>query len=320
MNAVKIGIAGIGSMGLNHCRVLSQIKTAQFIGVHDVDLDKMKMEAQRFGVQGFFKYEDLLDKVDAVIVAVPTSFHYELVKQAIQHHKHVFVEKPLVSSLEQAGELRDLLPLEKGLILQVGHIERFNPSVEQLYHVIDRSKLVFLETRRVGSVNRNLDVDVVLDLMIHDIDLVLDIVNSPIQRISVVSNSIHHREQPDIASVLLTFQNGVIANLTVSRISKDKNRSMIVTEVSRTIHLDFVRKELSINGELIQGDSPKQYRVESTLEKVFVPVSEPLYEELQHFIRCVQSGSRPKIGIDEAIQSLDAVMKIKQKIMENHID
>ncbi|MCF6093308.1 Gfo/Idh/MocA family oxidoreductase [Microaerobacter geothermalis] len=317
MKPLKIGVVGVGSMGANHCRVLQMLKSADFVGVYDINQMKCEQIAAKHQVQPFLSYEDLLKAVDAVIVAAPSLTHYVLTEQAILRGKHVLVEKPFVPSLEEAKQLIHLME-KKQVILQVGHIERFNPAVQLLSEVLHPQKMISLEARRLGAPQRNMDVDVILDLMIHDIDIILHLVKSKIKRMSAAGVSLFHERQLDIASALLSFENGMIANLVASRISQEKIRTLEITESERYIKTNYLTRELYVyrktNSLLTENSS---YHQESIVEKILVPYVEPLFAEVEHFIQSAQTHQPPKAGPHEAMKALEAALKIKECIRTN---
>lgn len=314
MNTVKIGVVGVGNMGANHCRVLHGMKQADFIGVYDLNTEKCKQTAEQYQITAFSSYDELLKKVEAVVIAAPTSTHFQLIKQAVLSGKHVLVEKPFVTSLKEA---KQIIKLSRGseVILQIGHIERFNPAVELTHQIIKPEDVIFIEARRLGAVERNLDVDVVLDLMIHDIDILLDFVRSPIARISSVGHSLVRDGQPDVACALISFQNGIIANLVASRISQEKVRTLTITEKNRFIKTNYLTRELFVF--LKTKSSMEQnlsYRQEFIVEKIMVPHVQPLLIEIEHFVESIQLNQYPKIGAIEATNALAVALKIKSNM------
>ncbi|MDF9843629.1 MULTISPECIES: Gfo/Idh/MocA family oxidoreductase [unclassified Paenibacillus] len=183
--------------------------------------------------------------MDAVIISVPTSLHFTFIQQALQEGKHVLIEKPFVSSMKEVEPIKPLIKA-KNVIVQVGHVERFNPVIQQLNKIINRPKMISIETRRLGALNRVIDIEVIFDLMIHDIDIVLSLVGSPIQSLSAVGYSLTESGQMDVANAVLTFKNGVIANLVANRLSQEKVRTLTITERDRLIKSDYMTKELFI--------------------------------------------------------------------------
>ncbi|PFO08693.1 hypothetical protein COJ85_03020 [Bacillus sp. AFS076308] len=316
MTPIKIGVVGVGSMGFNHCKILHMLKNADFKGVYDKDLKRSKEVAKTFAVQVFSSYNELLDAVDAVIIAVQTSYHFSLTLQAIQRGKHVLVEKPFVSSLKEAEQIIRLVD-QGSVIVQVGHVERFNPTLKYLSKVMNPNNLISIEARRFGVPNRNIETDVILDLMIHDIDIILELVNSPLLNVSGVGYYNEEGKQLEAASALLSFKNGCFASLLSSRLSLDKKRGLYVTEKSRFLKANLLTKELNIyqKTNLSPFDSHSCH-LEHIIEKVKIPYEEALYLENQHFLQSIEAQQPPKIGVHEAFKALEVALEIKEQIEE----
>src|ERR1051326_2729340 len=236
MNRLRVGIVGVGHLGALHAKMFSQIPTAELVGVVDADSARAGLVAGEVRTRAFPTYQELLKNVQAVSIVTPTSTHFELARMAIDAGIHVFVEKPITTTTEQAETLVNL-SRSRNVTVQVGHIERFNPALLAL----EKYKInpMFVESHRLAQFNpRGTDVAVVLDLMIHDIDIILSLVRSPVERIeangvAVVSNSI------DIANARLQFANGCVANVTASRISQKKMRKMRLFQRDAYISVDF---------------------------------------------------------------------------------
>ncbi|HDL78465.1 MAG TPA: Gfo/Idh/MocA family oxidoreductase, partial [Bacteroidetes bacterium] len=223
MEKVKIGVVGLGKLGRLHTALLKEISKIDFVGLYDTRLPRMKEVSGEFEVQAFPSLEALLDAVDALVIAVPTQVHAEVALPALHARKHIFIEKPITATLEEADSLLRAAQ-ENAVKIQVGHIERFNPAFLALQ---DETLMpMFIETHRLASFDpRGTDVAVVLDLMIHDIDLILSLVKSPIEMIDATGVAVASREA-DIANARIRFKNGCVANLTASRISLKKMRKM----------------------------------------------------------------------------------------------
>jgi len=250
MSPVKIGVAGIGSMGVNHCKVLQRMKNIEFIGLYDVNREKGEEVAKKLAVSAFSSYEELLHAIDAVIIAVPTLYHFSLTIQAIQKGKHVLVEKPFVTSLNEAEQLIKLVEKES-VIVQVGHVERFNPAFNQLSKIINPNDLISFEARRFGVPNRKMDTDVILDIMIHDIDLILQLVNCPLSNIHGVGYYMGEDNRLEAASALLSFQNGCFASLFASRFPIEPSS----TNKARTASLNIFFERIARGSSFFAIDS-----------------------------------------------------------------
>ncbi|MED4226513.1 Gfo/Idh/MocA family oxidoreductase [Neobacillus cucumis] len=314
MVPIKIGVVGVGSMGVNHCKVLQMLKKADFIGVFDIDQKRSEKIAKTFGIQSFSSYNELINAVDAVIIAVHTPYHFSLTMQAIQQGKHVLVEKPFVSSLKEAQQI--IKAVDNGsVVVQVGHVERFNPAFKQLSELINKENVISLEARRFGVPNRSIETDVILDLMIHDIDLVLQLIDSPISTVNAVGYFIEDGKQLEAASALISFQNGCFASLLTSRFSLEKKREINVTEKDRFLKTNLLTKELYVyhKSKLSPSDS-RSYHVENIIEKILTPHQETLYLEIEHFIQSIESRKSPLVGVHDAYKVQEVAEKIKEQI------
>jgi predicted dehydrogenase len=310
---VRIGVAGVGSMGMNHCRILPMLKGTEFVGIYDTNCEKVNLLAKKYNVIPFQSYKEMLLNVNAVILAVPTPIHYSYTKEAIKEGKHVLVEKPFVTTQDDATHIIELMK-NKQITVQVGHVEQFNPAFQQLTKVIDETQIISIEARRMGVSQRNLDIDVILDVMIHDIDIALKIANSRLDQISAIGVSLNKEKNIDIAHALLSFQNGIIANLVASRISQKKCRLLEITEKKRFIKLDYLSRELFVNRETDIPLKDQGYQQDSLVEKIYVPIIDPLQAQLEDFIKCIQIKQCPRVGAIEAANALEIALKIKERI------
>ncbi|HPM43438.1 MAG TPA: Gfo/Idh/MocA family oxidoreductase, partial [Candidatus Omnitrophota bacterium] len=250
----------------------------------------------------FADYEELFDKVDAVSIAVPTSLHYNIAKDFLSNNIHVLIEKPMTKTLSEADELIEIAK-ENKLILQVGHIERFNSAVLAIEPYLQKPK--FIECQRLGPFHKRVkDVGVVLDLMIHDIDIVLGLMKQDVVKIEAVGLSTVS-DYEDVANVRLTFEDGTIADITASRITKDVVRKMRIFQEDSYISLDYVNQDTAIFRKT--GD-----RIEK--EKIRVVKKEPLKKELKSFIDCVKSGRKPVVSGVEGRRALQVALEIIAKI------
>ncbi|MGV3463835.1 MAG: Gfo/Idh/MocA family oxidoreductase [Heyndrickxia sp.] len=315
MRSIKIGIAGLGNMGKQHCRVISLLKDIEFSGVYDIDPNKCKEIALSFNVTPFNSYTELLSSVDAVVIAVPTTFHYQYAEEAIKKEKHLFIEKPFVSNMQEAERIMALYRQTNKCIIQVGHIERFNPVMELIDNFVTNSNIISIEAKRLSQTDRNLDVDVVLDLMIHDIDIILNLVKSKLQSITAIGSYLNNNNKSlDIVYTILTFQNGVIANLVANRVSKESLRTISITEKHRVLTANYLTKELQIYTN-INSDIQISPFIENSIDTIKVPPTEPLQSELQHFVQSILTKTSPIIGPYEAMNALSVAIKIKESIL-----
>lgn len=326
MNKVKVGVVGTGHLGKVHVKLLKGVNNCELIGVYDKDLLKAKNVAKEFSVKQFDELEELLKSADAVVIVATTSAHYELVKKAFDFNKHVFVEKPITAHIWEAEELVKTSE-EKKLKLQVGHIERFNPALIAL----DKYELcpMFIQSDRLSQFNpRGTDVAVVLDLMIHDIDIILSLVKSEIKEIrasgiAVVSNNI------DIANARIEFENFAVANVTASRISQKRMRKMRLFQRDTYFSIDFIEGTTEIirllspdklpkRGFLTLGeigiDEKKKTVVYETPQHIDI---NPLQYELQLFVNSILNDEPPPITGADGLKALKVAESIIKKIEES---
>lgn len=282
--SINIGIAGVGHMGKYHMNLLTQIFPPENIFIYDIDTDTVCDIVKHQQVNICHSYEEMLNKVQAVIVSVPTYLHYEYTMQAMQAGCHVLVEKPISNNLKYAQEMMKYAK-DHDLILHIGHIERFNGAIQEMRSLIKSPH--YFQAQRIGSVSRIQDVGVVLDLMIHDIDIILSLVNSDVKEIAAYGESIVTKFE-DYALATLYFENGVVASLIASRVSSHKARNMIVSQDENYIHLDYASHDLIVyrNQASQYNISPGQitYKEEHIVDRIFVHKDNPLKIELEYFV------------------------------------
>lgn len=288
---LNIGIAGVGHMGRYHVNLLTQIVDVKNVFIFDINKEQAKKTAEEYNVIYCDTYQDLLFNVDAVVIAVPTYLHYEYTMEALACNCHVLVEKPITDTIEHAREM-DETARKKNLIMHLGHVERFNGAVQEIRNLLDHP--FYFQTQRIGSVSRILDVGVVLDLMIHDIDLILSFVNSKVREVSAAGQSVITQFE-DYALASLYFENGVVANLTASRVSSFKARTMSISQKDSFIYLDYSSQDLMIyrnpDSEYSVSQGTIKYREENLIDRVFVHKENPLKLELEYFIAAINGKS-----------------------------
>jgi len=299
----RIAIIGIGHLGSRHLKILSELKAkADLVAVCDLKEDRTERLARHYGVPFYENYRDLAGKVDAVNICTPTPLHHPIAKFFLENGVHTFVEKPITANIKEAEELTELSQRLR-LKLQVGHVERFNSAFESIKH-FTRDPL-FIECHRLNKFpNRSLDIGVVMDLMIHDIDIILGLIHSPIKDISAVGVNVLTPLE-DIANARITFENGCICNLTASRISDDVTRKIRIFQDNTYISLDYVEQEAFI------------YRKhDNQILKHALPIEkeEPLRKEIEHFIDCVQNDQTPLITGKEGLAALKVALEISEQI------
>uniref|UniRef100_UPI00404720B2 Gfo/Idh/MocA family oxidoreductase n=1 Tax=Cyanobium sp. TaxID=2164130 RepID=UPI00404720B2 len=307
MNPVRVGVIGIGNMGWHHARVLSLIKDAELVGVADPDRVRGTLATEQFGCRWFASYESMLPEVDAVCIAVPTLLHHRVGLACLEAGVHVLIEKPIAASQEEAADLIRAAEAA-GRLLQVGHIERFNPAFRELVKVTANEEVVVLEARRHSpNPDRANDVSVVLDLMIHDIDLVLELAGAPVVRLAAAGG--RSADGPiDYVNATLGFANGVVASLTASKMAHRKIRSLSAHCRGSLVETDFLNRTLHIHRrahESVSADHGELvYRSDGVIEEVSTTSIEPLYAELEHFLQCVRGAEKPAVGGLQASRAL----------------
>jgi len=323
---VRVGVVGVGKLGRLHTALLKEISGAQLAGVYDSDAQRRLAVAREFEVTDFLSLEALLKAVDAAIIAVPTQSHAQVADAALSAGKHVFIEKPVTATLQEADRLITSAA-EKGLKIQVGHIERFNPA----FAAIQGESLspMFIETHRLASFDpRGTDVAVVLDLMIHDIDLVLTLVKSPVEMIDATGVAVASREA-DIANARIRFRNGCVANMTASRISLKKMRKMRLFQKDAYVTLDFLQKQAEIYhlkdaavpeapGHLAFSTAgPEGFSKQILYEKRTRENTNALKEELTAFVTAIQNDTNPPVTGEDGRNALSVALQIMEQVHEH---
>lgn len=302
MEKIKVAVIGVGHLGTFHSKVYSRLDNVKLVGVCDCNLERAIEIGKKYNTASYSDYEDLFDKVDAVSIAVPTSLHYNVAKEFLNHNIHVLIEKPITKTLSEADELIEIARA-KSLIVQVGHIERFNSAVLAIEPYLQKPK--FIECQRLGPFHKRVkDVGVVLDLMIHDIDIVLGLIKQDVVNIEAVGLSTIS-DYEDVANVRLTFQDGTIADITASRVTKDVVRKMRVFQEDSYVSLDYVTQDAAIFRKT--GDKIIK-------EKIKIKKKEPLKKELKSFLECVRTGKKPVVSGVEGRRALQVALEIIEKI------
>ncbi len=309
---LRMGVIGVGSLGQWHARIYSEMKEATLVGVHDADAQRAAEVAQRYGTRAFDSLDALAATVDAVSIAVPTHLHYAVFTKVLPYGIHMLVEKPIADSYEQA-EAMVKQANARGVVLQVGHVERFNPVMAFLQENLTRPR--FIEATRLApyppprekAPPRGTEVSVVLDLMIHDLDIILRIANAPITAIHATGVAVLSPTE-DIANARLQFANGCVANVTASRISQEKLRKIRVFQDDTYLSLDT----MSQSGQLCR-------RSATGIEAISVPIdkTEPLVVELHSFADCVRHRNDPVVTGEHGTEALNLAIAICRIIREN---
>jgi len=302
VSKIKVGIVGVGHLGAIHAKVYSKLDSVKLVGVCDCNLERALEVGKKYKTRSFANYEDLFDKVAAASIVVPTSLHYNVAKEFLNRGIHVLIEKPITKTLSEADELIEIAK-NKNLIIQVGHVERFNAAVLALEKYLEKPK--FIECQRLGPFHKRVDdVGVVLDLMIHDIDIVLGLIKQEVINIEAVGLSTMSAFE-DVANVRLTFEDGTIADITASRVTKDVTRKIRIFQEESYISLDYLNQEVTVF---------KKTGNKILKEKVKVKKVQPLNEELESFIECVRHHKRPIVSGVEGKRALQVALEIIEKI------
>jgi predicted dehydrogenase len=302
MSKIRVGIIGIGHLGTFHSKIYSQLSDVEVSFLADTDLEKARDKASELKTEYSSDYRDGLSKVDAVSIATPTSTHYAIAKEFLDNDVDVLVEKPITTKLKDAESLVSIAK-KRSLILQVGHVERFNKALAAIENIPGEIK--FIECHRIGPFSRrSTDVSVVLDLMIHDLDIIFQFLPSKIKKIEATGIKVV-TEHPDIANARITFKNKAVCNITSSRVSDDSLRKIRIFKENCYISLDYKKQEVNIyrkdNQEIIK-------------EKIEIEKEQPLELEIRSFIDAVKNRTRPEVSGEDASLALKTALKIEKII------
>lgn len=321
--AIKVAVIGAGMMGKNHLKTYKTMPGVELVGVYDVSPEATKAAAEAFGIKAFSSMEQVAAKVDAVSVVTTSVTHADVGEFFMNKGIHCMMEKPLATTEE--GCLRLIEAAQKNnVVLMVGHIERFNPAVEQMGKLLsDTSKIRSLTAQRMSAASgRITDVDVAMDLMIHDVEVILSLVKSPV--VNVQAASVKTKESPqgkDYITALLEFANGATANITASRITQARVRTLTVTTDTNYIDMDFINQSINVHTQgrmpyINQEEIPEwmNYGLKGSVEQLFIPTNQPLFAELTHFIKCVNGEATPRVNGEQALDALKVIWTVEQKL------
>lgn len=308
MQQLKVGVVGVGYLGRFHARIYAKMPNVKLVGVADVDRTTADAVAHECGCTAYHDSTQLIDKVDAVSIVVPTVSHLMVARPFLQQGVHMLVEKPIASSYEESLELVEAAE-KAGIVLQVGHLERFNAGVMMLAEKVKAPK--FIEVHRLGTfVERATDVDVVTDLMIHDIDIVISLVNAPIKDIWAVGIPVL-TEHVDIANARIEFENGAVANVTASRVSNKKLRRIRVFGQDSYYGLNYIDQQLEVVRTIPSAESKWPKIVSERLE---IEPNPPLDRELENFVNSVRTSKPPLVNGRVGLEALRVALLVKEKI------
>ena len=302
MKNLRVGVVGVGHIGKNHARLYAETDAVDFTAIYDTDAANAAKIAAQYKVRAADSLGEFAELIDAASIATPTDSHFVVARPLLEAGKHLLIEKPIADDTAQASELARLAA-ERQLVLQVGHVERFNPVLSALEARLTRPR--FIEAHRLSPFpNRSTDIGVVLDLMIHDLEIILHLVRVPVQSIDAVGVSVLSRRE-DIANARIRFENGCVANVTSSRISPERMRKIRVFQEDAYLSLDYQNQ----SGEIYRKGPIGIERASVEIEK-----EEPLKRQLLSFIECARTGLRPKVSGFEATAALELAVEITKRI------
>jgi predicted dehydrogenase len=323
LRPLRLGVIGVGNMGQHHTRVLSLLKDVELIGVADTNKELAADTAGKYRIKCFEDYRELLPHVDAVCIAVPTRLHFDVSMECMKAGVHILIEKPIAANIQEAEDLVKEA-VERNLILQVGHIERFNPAFRELSNVLKREEVLALEAHRMSPYSQRAnDVSVVFDLMIHDIDLVLELVPYPVVKMQAFGNQASDSGYLDFVVATLVFANGVVTTLTASKVTHRKIRTLAAHCKNSLVEADFLNHQILIHRQTTSNYMTEYgqvlYRQDGLIEKVSTTNIEPLHAELEHFIHCVRGGEPPSVGGEQALKALRLASLIEQMAIDGTV-
>ena len=323
---LKVGVVGVGHLGKVHARIYDELPEVALVAVADIDEAQARSTAAKYSAEAFTDYREIIEMVDAVSVVVPTDLHFQVASDFIRAGRHVIVEKPMTLKLKEAEALV-ALSREKSIIMQVGHVERFNPAVVAVREHIDRPR--FIECDRISAFSfRSMDVGVVLDMMIHDIDIVLAFVDSPVREIDAMGVSVVGQHE-DMANARILFENGCIANLRASRVSRKTMRKIRIFQEDTYVSLNYgthkaqvfkktgqfdpkVLLEFKSSASSVKDAQELMFKKLLSIHEIDITFEEPLKKELESFIQSIRSGTEPVVSGELGLKT----MQIASHILE----
>ncbi len=320
----KIGVVGAGHLGKHHIKHLSNHSGVEFVGVFDINTESLKNICSEFSVNALQSIEETISCCDAVHIVTPTNTHFDIAKKFLDHKKDVFIEKPITNTVEEASSLINLAK-KNGCIIQVGHIERFNPTINRLKELVDNPHYIEIE-RLAPFQARGTEVPVVLDLMVHDIDLILEMVDSPLENVQA-SGAKMMSDSIDLAHAHIKFENGVVANLKSSRISQNYVRKIRTYQKNFYSITDLMIPQIELYGlehhnmfseKLKSQEVETNAGVKTLYYEKFVPENkDALLEEINDFVHCINTRSKPNVGGQAGAKALEIALQIESKIFLN---
>ncbi len=320
---IRVAVIGAGMMGKNHLKTYKSLPGFDLVGVYDIFSDAANAAAETFGIKAFSSMEEVAANVDAVSVVTTSVTHCNVGQFFLNHGIHCLIEKPLACSEEECQILIDAAK-KNNVTLLVGHIEQFNPAVEQMHKILsDSSRIRSITAQRMSAASgRITDVDVSMDLMIHDIEVVQSLVQSPVAKVQ--ASAVRTSDQPDgknYITALIEFENGVTANLTASRITQARVRTLTVTTDTNYIDMDFINQSINVHTQgrmpyVNQEEIPEwmHYGLKGSVEQLFIPTNQPLSAELSHFGACIRGEATPRITGEKALDALKVIWEVEDKL------
>ncbi|MBE6458712.1 MAG: Gfo/Idh/MocA family oxidoreductase [Alphaproteobacteria bacterium] len=322
-NNIKVAVIGAGMMGKNHLKTYKMLPGVELVGVYDIFPESCKVAAETFGIKAFSSLEEVAANVEAVSVVTTSVTHAEVGEFFLNKGIHCLIEKPLATT---EAECQRLIKAAKknNVVLLVGHIEQFNPAVEQMHKLLnDTSKICSLTAQRMSAASgRITDVDVSMDLMIHDMEVIQSLVQSPVTKVHAASVKTPSSPQgKDYITAVIEFENGVTANLTASRITQARVRTLSVTTDTNYIDMDFINQSINVHTQgrmpyVNQDEIPEwmHYGLKGSVEQLFIPTNQPLQAELCHFMNCVKGKETPRITGEKALSALRTIWTIQDQL------
>lgn len=323
MSNLKVAVIGAGMMGRNHLKTYKSLPNIELVGVYDIIPEAAKAAAEMFEIKAFSSLEEVAKHVDAVSVVTTSVTHADVGEFFLNKGKHCLIEKPLATTEEECQRLISSAK-NNNVVLLVGHIERFNPAVEQMGKILSNtSKIKSLTAQRMSAASgRITDVDVAMDLMIHDAEVVMSLVKSPVKNVETLSvKTASNPTGTDYITALLQFENGTTANLTASRITQARVRTLTVTTDTNYIDMDFINQSINVHSQgrmpyANQAEIPEwmNYGLKGSVEQLFIPTNQPLQSELSHFINCIKGKETPRISGENALDALRVIWAVQEKL------
>jgi predicted dehydrogenase len=310
MSSLKVAVVGAGHLGTYHAEKFFNIENSELVAICDPDSKKAQALSEKYSCEAVANYKDVVEKVDAVLIAAPTPLHFEIAQFFIENGKHVLIEKPITTTVEEAENLC-ALAAEKNVVLQVGHVERFNPALVSAKKQLKEP--LFIECHRLAPFKpRSTDVDVVLDLMIHDIDVIMSLTNSPVVSVSAVGTPVITK-YVDIANARVEFESGAVANITASRVSQSATRKFRVFQETQYLSIDFGTGELNLTTKTGEWDNFEE-EMPLEFEAWELEKGDALMAEDQSFVDCALKGQAPVVTGEQALVAMKVAEQVRDEI------